>query len=483
MSVSGVGPSTASLPPLELQPAAATVAPPDGTSGEFATGMPFVPGAHDTIDAGAAFLILLASSTTDNTANIIKAAFAPFLTAIGGLIGNFSQRTALAAANANIEQEIAGLQHQLEQSGTDLTAAQAKLADDQSLLDADPSNPDLIAAVAADQDGIAAIQGNIAGFQQSIDHDQSQLDTNTTQIATLEATTVTGFAAIASAVVLRISEELQKADTKNQTVVAAFQEIYDDLRSFLDNAQVAEVLRLVQQRAEDDAGSARVATTGGQVTDARQTPLAAALAQSPSNNPAVPVSQTAPGQAAASSLATSNTIVPAIAPPLTVQIPTRLPAPADDPNGQSDQQADIAAAGTTRPRQEQAGPGNAVEPVAAEQISQALPPQNPVAAIDANAGNTARATLQKGVTGDPVERGDRDRLADARAPDIRVQRQNALVADVTRKADELAADLNRLVNRFLKPSAAPSSTTTFGDRLTVASLQKQETPGRWKLPV
>jgi hypothetical protein len=481
MSIAGIGSSTASLPPPELLPAAATAARPDGTSGGSATGMPFVPSAHDTIDDSAALLIALAASLPDDTANLIKAAFAPFLTAIGALIGNFAQRTALAAANAAIEQEVAGLQHQLEQSGTDLTAAQAKLADDEKLDQSDPANQ---ALVAADQANIAAIQANIAGFQQSIDQDQGQSASNTAQIAVLETAALTGFALIASAIVQRISEEQQKAGTRNQAEVAALGKISDDLRSFLDNEDVAKVLRLVQQRAEDDAVSARVAAAAtGQATDAKQIPP---------NNPAVPVSQTAPDQEAASNLATSNTVVPAIDPPLTVQIPTRLPAPADDPSGQKDEQADIAAAEVTRPQQQQADPENAVEPVPAHQISQAAPPQrppqNPVADINANAGNTERAALQKGLTGDPAERSDRNRLADARASDIPAQRQNTLMAEVTKKADELATKLDRLVNRFVKPSAATlstasSSTTPWGNGLTVASLQNQETPGRWKIPV
>jgi hypothetical protein len=433
--------------------------------------MPFIPSAHDTIDDSAALLIALAASLPDDTANLIKAAFAPFLTAIGALIGNFAQRTALAAANAAIEQEVAGLQHQLEQSGTDLTEAQANLADDEKLDQSDPANQ---ALVAADLDNIAAIKANIAGFQQSIDQDQGQSASNTAQIAVLETAALTSFALIASAIVQRISEEQQKAGTRNQAEVAALGKISDDLRSFLDNEDVAKGQRQVQQRTEDDAVSARVtAAATGQATDAKQIPP---------NNPAVPVSQTAPDQAAASNLATSNTIVPAIDPPLTVQTPTRLSSPADDPSGQGDEQADIAAAEVPRPRQQQADPENAAEPVPAQQISQAAPPQDPVAAINANAGDTERATLQKGVTGDAAERSDRNRLADARAPDIPAQRQNALI----KKADELATKLDRLVNRFVKPSAATlstasSSTAPWGNSLTVASLQ--ETPGRWKIPV
>src|ERR1700682_2143308 len=62
------------------------------------------------------------------------------------LTGNFAHSSALAPANAAIEREVAGLQHQLEQSGTDLTAAQAKLADDETLDQSDPANQALVAA-------------------------------------------------------------------------------------------------------------------------------------------------------------------------------------------------------------------------------------------------------------------------------------------------------------------------------------------------
>jgi hypothetical protein len=59
---------------------------------------------------------------------------------------------------------------------------------------------------------------------------------------------------------------------------------------------------------------------------------------------------------------------------------------------------------------------------------------------------------------------------------MRVQHSD-LITDVTRRADELAARLERIVQRFVK-SDAP-----LGDSLTVASLQNQENPGRWRLQV
>jgi hypothetical protein len=502
MTISGIGSSSASPFPHESLPADAsvaepTVAQPDGTAGLFSTGMSFlVPTAGDTIDAGAArlTLLLLQADKANDRAIGIKAALAPIFTLLGGISGSATRRAELAAANARLDLEIAGLDHQLDQKTVDLAVAQDALAVARAELEAakhlDPPNEELVAKkedlVAEKEANVATINADIAVLSQSKAQRKAESDSNTTEIASLQSTFLVGFTLIARFIVQRISDEQQTEVARSQTVIETVQEIYDDLRNFLDDTQVAEILRLVQQQQADDADVATrevAAGATGQATDARQIQNTAG-AQPPLNNLAIPgeVSPTGPDQAPTLSLVTASNVVPTTDAPRPLQIATPLPAPAGDPGGQDDErERDInAAEQASRQQQDQATrTAIAVEPPPRQDLSQEEPSrevtQDPAAAISASAANQ-RAPLQTTIASDTLERGTSDRISDARASDMRVQHSD-LITDVTRRADELAARLERIVQRFVK-SDAP-----LGDSLTVASLQNQENPGRWRLQV
>ena len=443
-----------------------------------------VPSAGDTIDEGAArlTLVLQQADKANNGANKIKSALASIFTALGVISGSAARRTALAEANARFALEIADLNHQFEQRGVDLVLAQTKLEEDQKL---DPRNPEL---EAEDSANIATINTAIADLSASVAQLNTESAFNTAQIASLQSSFLVGFTLIARIFVQRLSEEQQTTVAHDQTVIATVQEIYDDLRGFLDDTQVAEILRLVRQQQVDDTDVAAGAT--GQVTDARQI-QDSAVVQSPLTIPGE-VSRTQPDQAPAPIPAAETKIVPIVdaSRPVEIPAPAKVPAPVDDPDAQDDARDIAAAEAATRQQQDQTiRAADAVEPAPSVQISPGLRredlspeepsqkalPQNPVPAIGANAGDQ-RAVLQKNVASNTLERGTLDRISDARASDARAQ-QNVLITEVTRRADELATRLDRLVQRFVK-SDAP-----LGSSLTIASLQDQETPGRRRLPV
>jgi hypothetical protein len=492
MSLSGIGSSAASPPPYELLPAAAPVAQPamaqpgivqpNGTSGEFSTGMPFLgAAAGDTIEEGAerlTLLLQLAAKADNSVANRIKAALAAIRTAIGAIGGNAARRQTLAAANTGLQSEIADRRQQLVQPTSDLDAAKAQLAADEKL---DQSNPNNQKLVAQDNAVIADIQTRIDGLQQSIDLDQGQLDSNTAEIASLQTAFLAGFASIASAVIRQLSEEQQKDATQNQTVIAAVQGIYADLRDFLDNAEVQKVLLRVKQQQDDGKDvAARDATADATGRRAPQI-QPAAKAASPQNNLAIAsgTSPIEPNQADAPLPAAENQVVPATA-PRSAQVPTLAEAPVDDPSAQDDELEREVAAEEAQRRQDDrvvTRAANAVEPAAAGQTPPTLRPrerpQDPAPDLNATANTSQKVAVQRSTLArDALELGIRDRISDTR-----VQQDDPMAA-VTRRADELFAGLDRFVQRFAKPADAP-----LGARLTAANLENQENPGRRRLAV
>jgi hypothetical protein len=485
MSISGIGSSYASPLPHELFPADASVAEPapsDGTSGLFSTGMPFdIPTAGVTIDGGAALLALLLQQAdkANDGANQIKAALASIFTALGAISGSAARRAELTAANAELGLEIAGFTHQRDQKTVDLAVAQAKLAEDQKL---DPRNPDL---EAEDTASIATINASIADLSQSIAQRETQSSSNNAQIAGLQSSFLSGFNLIARFIGQRLSEQQRNEVARSETVDATFQEIYDGLHGFLNDAQVAEVLRLVQQQQADEFDvDARTVAAGvtDQATNTRQIQDSAG-AQPPLDILAIPgaISPAGPDRAAAPPLLAASTAVPTQDAPRSAQAPTPVRAPADDPSAQDDERERNIDAdeGPSRRQQDQiTRTAIAVEPPPRQDPSQEQPSQKVTrdsAAIVANPADQ-RATLQTTIARDTLARDTSDGISDAAASDTRLQHSD-LFAEVTRKADDLATRLDGLVQRFVK-SDAP-----LADSLTVASLQGQENPGRWRLPV
>jgi hypothetical protein len=484
MSVSGIGSPYASPLPHDLLPADASVAAPavapsDGTSGLFSTGMPFdIPTAGVTIDGGAALLALLLQQAdkANNGANQIKAALASVLTALGAISGSAARRADLTAANAELDLEIADLTRQRDQKTVDLAVAQAKLEEDQKL---NPRDPDL---EATDSANIATINASIADLGQSIAQRESQSTSNNSQIASLQSSFLTGFTLIARFIVQRISEEQQNEIARSETVNTTVQEIYDGLRGFLDDAQVAEVLRLLQQQQADELDvDARTLAAGvtDQTTNTRQIQDSAG-AQPPLDNLAVAdaISPAGPERAPALPLLAASTAVPTQDAPRSAPAPTPLQAPADAEDDERERDIDAAEEPSRRQQDQIIRTAIAVELPTPQELSQDEPSQKVTqdpAAIVANATGQS-AALQATIASNTLARDTSDRISDTRASDTRVQHSD-LIAEVTKKADDLAARLDRFVQRFVKPDAP------LADRLTVASLQGQENPGRWRLPV